>query len=357
MKVKHLILAGALASLSLTAAAGTLIIPAAGAGPGANGSVWKSEVSINNLSAKPAPLTLVFHDANGPAESADVTIPGRGTTSFSDIVATTFHRTSATGGIEIVNSTNAKLVVTSRTFNAGVGTGEFGQDIPAVDPGAVADAQQAVLIAPSQPEQTRFNFGIYAIAATNVTWRLVRADGAAAGTVERSYTAGQQVQYNIGVSALFGETAKPNDTIRAEYKTGAAIVYGSAVNNISGDPTFVPGIIAIPDSVVNFLGVDADEDGSVDIGDTNDDDIADTPIDLVTSLYPNFFRIVASGPNGEKVTFELVDNFNGDAALIDDNGTVEWAAGSNFKNSTATLKVRATVGNQSTILQIPAKFR
>ena len=55
--------------------------------------------------------------------------------------------------------------------------------------------------------------------------------------------------------------------------------------------------------------------------------------------------------------FELVDNFGGNALLIDDKGTVEWAATADMKGASATLKVRATFGNQSTILEIPANFR
>src|SRR5438105_2267366 len=130
MKISRIVLAGSLALLPLTAGAGTLIIPAAGAGPGANGSQWKSEVVVNNTSSKPANLTLVFHDGSGAAASSTATVPAHGTTAFDDIVARRFNRTAATGAIEIV-SDNTRIVVTSRTFNVGQGNGEFGQDIPA----------------------------------------------------------------------------------------------------------------------------------------------------------------------------------------------------------------------------------
>jgi hypothetical protein len=355
MQIKRIIMAGTAALLPLAASAASLIIPAAGAGPGANSSVWKSEVTVSNLSSKAANLTLTFHDSNGANGSATATVAAHETKAFEDIVAQMFHLQSATGGIEIA-SDNSRIVVTSRTFNTGNGTGEFGQDIPAVDSASVADAQQSVLLAPSDPVATRFNFGIYAVTNTSVTWRLVRADGTSAATADRDYTAGQQFQYNSGVQALFGLTPQANDSIHAEYKSGSAIVYGSAINNISGDPTFVPGIVAKPEDILVFKGIDDDENGTVDVA-ANDNDSLVRPLDLTTSLFPNFFRIVAEGPNGEKVHFELVDNFGGDVVLVDDNGTVEWAAGANMKSTLATLKVRATIGNQSVILSIPANFR
>lgn len=355
MKFNSMIIATTIAAaLPLAASAASLIIPAAGAGPGANGSLWKSEVTIANLSASPATLSLVFHDRNGIAATAPLAVPAHSTTSIDDIVATTFGKSSATGAIEISGDTS-KLVVSSRTYNES-SSGRFGQDIPAIDPAPIADATEAVLLGPSSATEQRFNFGVYAVSNATIEWQLVRADGTTAARVTQSYAAGQQIQYNGGINSLFGETAKDNDSVHATFTSGQALVYGSAVENASGDPSYVPGVIALPESTIDFLGVDDDENGSVDFTDANHDNVLDTPLDLTTSLFPNFFRIVAASAGGEKVHYELIGATD-DVTLIDDNGTVEWAPGSNWKGASTTLKVRATAGSETTILSIPVKFR
>ena len=66
MHLKRLITASLAAlALPLSASAGSLVIPAAGTGPGANSSHWKSELTIANLSGDPVGVSLVFHDRNG----------------------------------------------------------------------------------------------------------------------------------------------------------------------------------------------------------------------------------------------------------------------------------------------------
>lgn len=358
MNPKHLITASFVAlALPLSASAGSLIIPAAGTGPGANGSHWKSEVIIANLSLSPVDLTLLFHDSTGVAGSSTLTLAARSTVSDEDIVASRFNRTSATGAIEIQAADVSKLVVSSRTYNESA-TGRFGQDIPAVDASTLTPASNSILLGPSSVAAQRFNFGIYAVTDATVEWTLVRADGSTAVTLELPYTAGQQIQYNNGVQAVFGAAvaSKDLDSVQALFKSGSGVVYGSAIENVSGDPSFVRGIVAQPDTLIKFLGVDRNESGVVDYPDANHDGTVDQPIDLATSLFPNFFRLVATTPSGEKVQFELI-SASSDVSLVDDAGTVEWAPGANLKGSSGTLKVRATAGGDTTILTIPVNFK
>jgi hypothetical protein len=356
MNLKHLITASLVAlALPLSASAGSLIIPAAGTGPGANGSHWKSEVIIANLSLSPVDLTLVFHDSTGVAGTSALTLAARATVSDEDIVASRFNRTSATGAIEIQAPDTSKLVISSRTYNESA-TGRFGQDIPAIDASTLAPASNSILLGPSSVAAQRFNFGIYAVTDATVEWTLVRADGSTAVTLELPYTAGQQIQYNNGVQAVFNAASKDLDSVQALFKSGNGVVYGSAIENESGDPSFVRGIIAQPDTLIRFLGVDRNESGVVDYPDANHDGVVDQPIDLSTSLFPNFFRLVATTPSGEKVQFELIGATT-DVTLVDDLGTVEWAPGANLRGTNGVLKVRATAGGDTTILTIPVNFK
>jgi hypothetical protein len=359
MKVRNLITASTLVLLPLSASAATSIIPAAGSGPGANGTRWQSEVTLHNVSSRPIAGTLVYHDASHTSSPVAFNVPSRSTVTIADVVRTQFGIESGTGAIEIDLADNdaAKVAITSRTFNDVSANGELGQDIPAI---ALDDAATAgeltVLATPSSTVRNRFNFGLYTAAATTVQWELLRADGTLVASKLVSYAAGTQNQYNGGVVSLFGAEPRDGDAIHASVVTGSAIFYGSAINNFTGDPTFVPGIRSHEDIRINFAGIDLDENGTVDVADANHDGVLDAPIDIFTSTFPNYFRVVASGENGEAVTYELVDA-PVDAALIDSNGTISFAPGADVAGSNSELLVRATAGGNTAVLRIPVRYR
>src|SRR6476620_6269962 len=119
MKFKHLMIAPSVELLPLTAGAATLIGPAAASLNGAFGSVWKSEMTLHNTGSHAIDVTLVFHDQNGPAQTATVSIPARQTVSIDDVVRTKFNRESSLGAIEVkvADADLNRLSVTSRTSN------------------------------------------------------------------------------------------------------------------------------------------------------------------------------------------------------------------------------------------------
>ncbi|MEO8036790.1 MAG: hypothetical protein ABI837_20320, partial [Acidobacteriota bacterium] len=82
MNLKHLIASGSLALLPFAASAASLIIPASGTGPGANGSSWQTELTLHNVSSKTIAATILFHDKDAVSASTTVTLAGRATTSI-----------------------------------------------------------------------------------------------------------------------------------------------------------------------------------------------------------------------------------------------------------------------------------
>ncbi|HUJ15430.1 MAG TPA: hypothetical protein VL284_16710 [Thermoanaerobaculia bacterium] len=354
MRIRNFITAASIAVLPFAASAATFIVPAAGTGAGANGSQWQSELTFHSTSANPISIGLVFHDAGGAQQGDGLTLSPRSTTTLSDVVKTRFGRDGGTGGIEI-NVPDAfadRVAITSRTFNASA-SGEFGQDIPAIDStGAASAGDVIVLQAPSSATNARFNFGIYAVSDAAVRWDLVRADGTVAASTTQSYGAGTQMQYNQGITSLLGATEQDNDALQATVTSGSVIAYGSAINNQTGDPSFVPGIRTRADIRVNFVGVDVNEDGTPDILDANHDGVLDQPIDIYTTVgYPNYFRVIVNGG----ATLELVDAPR-DAQLIDAE-TVQYAPNALLKGTTGELKVRATVNGVTDVLTIPVNYR
>jgi hypothetical protein len=355
MKITRILSAVFATLLPLAAGATTLVIPASGTGPGANDSHWQTELTLHNTSASTINATLTFHDVLGSAGTSTVTLAPRATVAIADVVATRFGRTAATGAIDITfdSAFAQKLTVASRTFNKST-AGEFGQDIPAVDLTNVpATGNVVVLSGPSSATDARFNFGIYATASSTVKWDLVRADGSLAATKELSYAPGTQVQYNSGVSSLFNAAPQDNDTIHATVTSGRALPYGSVVNNASGDPTYVPAVLARADLRINFLGVEFGNFGKIDIADADHDGVLDRAVDIQTSTFPIGFRVIVS--SATPATFELIDAPSG-ARLSDANGTIFWMPDARFAGTSTSLRLRVTADGTTEIITIPVNI-
>jgi len=351
---KRILAITAVALLPLAAGATTLIIPAAGTGPGASGSQWETELYIHNATTRSLDFTLTFHDANGASPTYPFTLGPRTSADTVDVVRNVFSRTSATGAIEVkFDDTFAnRIAVTSRTINSGTGSGKFGQDVPAVNvDDALAAGDVAVIAAPSSSD-FRLNAGIYAVTDSVVNWELLRRDGTIAASKEVTYTAGQQIQYNGVVSTLLGSSSQDSDTIYANVNKGSAIAYGSAVDNGTGAPFYVPGVRTKPDTHIVF-GVDLNNDGKIDISDANGDGVLDTPVNLYTIGYPNYFRVIVLSDGGQNAKIELVDNSVKDVGIIDQDGTIAWAAGGAATGTTISLKLKITVNGVTDIVTIP----
>ena len=356
MKLRNIITTAAIALLPVIGSAATLVVPAAGTGPGANNSQWQSELTIHNAAPRAATVSITFHQGTSVLGPINVTLQPKQTISQSD-VARTLGATSGSGALVITaDDRDARaLAVTSRTFNTS-SEGEFGQDIPSVDvANSARPGDLVVLNGPSSAENNRFNFGLYAVDATNVTWEVVRADGSVAATKETSYAAGQHVQYGTGIATLLGTTASANDAVRARVTSGKAIFFGSIVN-ATGDPTFVPGVRTRDEIIINFTGVDLDENGTIDVADANHDGVLDAPIDVFTSLFPAYFRVVAAGEFGEPVSYEIVSS-PVYADLLDTKGTMRVIAAGDKKNTTGEIVVKVTAGGTSTLVTIPVTFK
>src|SRR5690348_17940429 len=90
MKFRNLIVAAALAALPFSAQAATLIVPAAGTGPGANASQWQSELTLHSAAPRPMTLSVSFHRGTDVLGPVAITLQARETTSIADIAHTQF---------------------------------------------------------------------------------------------------------------------------------------------------------------------------------------------------------------------------------------------------------------------------
>ncbi len=365
MRLRSSLLTLVVCLLAVGASAATIVVPAAGTGPGANNSNWQSDLTLHSVAPREIAVAIKFHQGNTVAGPVAVTLAARQTVQFRDIVKDKFGVSSGSGAltIELADRDLKYLGVTSRTYNVTTIDGEtreFGQDIPAVK---TTDAAAAGDIATLSNDATdvatfRFNFGVFATEAASIKWQLVRADGTVAATKDVTYAAGEHAQYNGGITsaAFFGATPQLNDNVHARVISGRAIVYGSLIN-ATGDPSFVPSTRNREDILINLVGVDLDENGTIDIADANQDGTLDAPVEIFTSTFPGYFRIVAAGEFGETVTLEVV-SAKADVTFLNANGTVRVGASGELKNTTDSIVLRARTADGSTAtLTIPVRYR
>ncbi len=354
MNLRKLITATSIALLPLTAGAATLIVPVSGSASGANGSVWKTDLTLHNTAARAIAANLVYHDQSGATANASSTIPARGTVALTDVVRATFNRPDTLGAIEIdlADADAPHIAATSRVYNA-TGSGQFGQDVPAVNTSDAATSGDTVVLAGlTSATDFRMNVGMYAVSNTTIEWQLVHADGTVAAAKSMDFAAGLQQQFSA--ATLFNTTLQDNDVVHANVASGNAIVYGSLVNQATGDPSFVDGVRTREDSRITLLGVDRDQNGTVDIPASND--VMTRPVDAYTLGFPTYFRIVAQAEGNEPITYEIVSS-TADARLIDNNGTVQMVASAALQGTTGSLVVKATTPDgQSGTFTIPVKF-
>lgn len=333
------------------------VIPASGTGPGAGGSQWQSEITIHNAGQSLLLLKLTYHDSTGALKSIDLPMPARSTKSLPDTVKNDFGQTQSTGAIVVDTDDEfrGKLAVTSRTFNLSP-AGEFGQDIPALTASqSLLLGDTGIINGPANAVANRFNFGVFALQDSTIEWRLVRRDGTVAKSVQKEHKAGSQTQFNGGVSSLFGQTAQDNDVIHALVRSGQVWIYGSVVNNQTGDPTYVPSGKTRENLLPAVLGIDTNRDGVVDVADANADGVLDETLKVATGRFPNEFRIVARDPEKAKVTFTIVES-DGSVRFLDAAGMVSWWPNAGLNGTTGKLVIKVSDGIDSIDFTIPVLY-
>jgi hypothetical protein len=361
MNIKRIIGLASMALLPVAASAATFIIPAGGTGAGANDSHWQTELIVYNSSASTVAFDVRLHDSHGAGDAKQFVIGPHQTVPFHDVFKNNFQLTSASGALEVIVSDDQAnaLAITSRTINTSP-IGEFGQSIPATrSTDALTTGNHVVLLGPST-DGYRLNVGVYALTNTTVRWESRNLDtGAVNATVFVDYLAGVQMQ--SAVADLFAGSSPayvPGTAIHATIVSGSAIVYGSSINDATGDPSFVPALLVHDAAQVTLIGVDRNQDGVADVTDANGDGVLDAPIDIFTNVgFPSYFRILAQGSDNSAVTYQLIDA-DRDVVQIDANGTFAWAPNALLRGTTSSLKIRATDANgNSSVFTIPVSFR
>lgn len=213
---------------------GALTIPVVGRSPGANGTFWRSDLTMYNPSSSSVTLTLRYAGA-----SKTVSLGGNDTVVLSDVLSQQFGLASGSGALQVTWTTATGPVVTSRTYTTATAGGTYGQSI---DP--IAELARRVFVPGLRNDGSyRSNIGFVNGGTETEVFAvtLLSPFGNELARTNVTLTAGQQMQ--TAVTALFPNASLgAGFTLQAEGDGNAQLfAYGSMVDNESGDPVFFAG--------------------------------------------------------------------------------------------------------------------
>ncbi len=212
--------------------------------PGANNTLWRTDLSLVNLFVAPAVATLELRTLNGNRagqEKVEISLEPGATVVLRDVVAEFF--ASDRAGTVTVSGTEG-LSAIGRTFNDAEDAGTFGQLVPGIDvtgdrvlrPGMTGHLAQ---LEESDSEGRRTNLGLVNLSDEQTRVRTIFFDdsGNLLGSLVFQLEPNQSIQVNrILREVTIDEVRNARAEIVIEGSTGRVAVYASSVDNRTGDP-------------------------------------------------------------------------------------------------------------------------
>jgi hypothetical protein len=242
-----------------------LLIPAAASTAGANGTFFRSEISILNYTNRTQKIRMVWYPNGQPAQtSAPTYVTINPFTGFSseDFVGTVLHQ-SGVGAIVVTGVTpdgalvdgTARLYATARVWTpqAGAANGTVSQSFSILQTNELNSGKSMSLIGLRRDDNFRVNAGIVNLAATPQSFQITVAGSNPTLVAETySFTVGAQSMVQINMPGI----AQPNlqivvtNTTASDTLSNKWVGYGSSVDNYTGDGwselAFVPNVDNAP---------------------------------------------------------------------------------------------------------------
>ena len=226
------------------AAAGPLIVPAVGRAPGAEGTFWRSDLTILNPGATYLSVSVRMlrsgQDNRSARWSTVELLPMRSVT-IRDVVGW-LGDGDGSGALEIRWDHGEGPIVTSRTYTTREDGGTYGQSIDAIE--ATAATIDSIATGLRSDADFRTNLGVvnFDEAAAEIHLELLSPMGARVAATSIPLPAASHLQKSV--LELFPELASISDigafTIRSR-ASRPLFVYGSVVDRRSCDPVFIAG--------------------------------------------------------------------------------------------------------------------
>jgi len=204
---------------------------------------WRTDMRVFNggSTAQNATLTFFRHDASPLTQN--IVINAGEIRTLDSIVAATFGLTGAGGAVHVSTPTSSNLIVSGRTYNA-TANGTYGQFIPAVTASdSIGNSDRPLQILQVEDSvRYRTNVGLAEVtgkpAGVDVTVNL--PDSKVTPVFHLDLNANDFQQFNpfqaLGLENIYNARI----SIRVTGGDGKVTAYGSVVDMLTNDPTYVP---------------------------------------------------------------------------------------------------------------------
>jgi hypothetical protein len=213
-----------------------VLVPAAGRGGGAGGSLWVTSMAVSNPGDEAATITvqwLVRNQANPSPLSVEITVPAGETVNYAQALDELFGIEAGGGALRVVS--DRPVVVSAAILNV-AGGNEFGQGfegVPVTSALLPGDGSRALALRHGATHRSN----IYVVDASGdgsvVTVRARDGTGAELGS--KRYNLGAHMPVLEPLSAL-GIGQADGVAVTFEVESGAVIGGASRIADASGDP-------------------------------------------------------------------------------------------------------------------------
>ena len=207
---------------------------------------WVTDMRVFNAGTTAMPTTLTFYAEREPsvAMSKDFTLQPGEIKVLDNVIAEHFAALGrATGSIAVTTPSNANLIVTARTYNR-TANGTYGQFVPGVTPAESVGASDRALqlLQLEQSPRLRTNIGLLETAGQPATIEVSAVIPDSLVTPVITYDLQPNEFRQISLADFAGGQALYNTrvTVKVINGTGRVTAYGSAIDELKGDPTYVP---------------------------------------------------------------------------------------------------------------------
>ena len=205
---------------------------------------WRTDMRVFNYGTVSQPATLTFFPFNnGTPSTASVLLGAGQVMTLDNVLKSQFGIENAGGVVHLSTPNTAPLVVSGRTYNQ-TDAGTFGQFVPAVTVDQAAGVGGRTLHILQVEDSTRYrtNVGVAEVTGQPATVELqvVLPDSKITPTVSIPLAANEFRQFNVIRELGLGNVYNARITVRVIGGNGRVTAYGSVIDEITQDPTYVP---------------------------------------------------------------------------------------------------------------------
>jgi hypothetical protein len=208
---------------------------------------WVSDLRIFNAGSAATPATLTFYPMGNPAGAMtrDITLNAGEIEVLNNVLVNTFgvNTTTAGGSIVITTPSNSSLIATARTYNQ-TSNGTYGQYIPGVTVAESVGVNDRALqiLQVEQSTRMRTNIGVNETTGNPATVEIsvITPDSLTTPVVTIGLQPNEFRQIGLLDFGLPDAVYNGRVTIKVIAGNGKVTAYGSAIDQITQDPTYVP---------------------------------------------------------------------------------------------------------------------